>query len=92
VTVTLNERRRSKVCINVIGTALEPLLTSAQAAASLSAAPETVRKLCHCGKLTYAKIGSEYRFRRSDLNALFVQSQNGTPVRLSREEALRLLK
>ena len=74
------------------GTALEPLLTSAQAAAYLSVAPETVRKLCRSGKLTYAKIGSEYRFRRSDLNALFVQSQNSTPVRFSRVEALKLLR
>jgi excisionase family DNA binding protein len=55
-------------------------------------APETVRKLCRSGKLTYAKIGSEYRFRRIDLDALFVQSQNTTPVRLSREEALKLLQ
>jgi excisionase family DNA binding protein len=76
----------------VTGTALEPLLTSAQAAAYLSVAPETVRKLCRSGKLTYAKIGSEYRFRRSDLDALFLQSQNTTPARLSREEALKLLQ
>ena len=74
------------------GKALEPLLTSAQAAAYLSVAPETVRKLCRSGKLTYAKIGSEYRFRRSDLDELFVQSQNTTPVRISREEALKLLR
>ncbi|HEX3443867.1 MAG TPA: helix-turn-helix domain-containing protein [Chthoniobacterales bacterium] len=64
-------------------------LTVEEAARYLGVTPETIRRLCRQRRISFAKIGSDYRFRQVDLDALFVLSE---PKKLNREESLRLLK
>jgi excisionase family DNA binding protein len=69
---------------------LSPALNTKQAAEYLSVTPETVRRLCRKRKIPCAKVGSDYRIRLQDLDALFLRPEK--PVTLTREESLRLLK
>jgi excisionase family DNA binding protein len=64
------------------------VLTVKEAAEFLRVTPETVRRLCRRGKIPFARIGSDYRFLKSDLEALFLKEE---PKKMSREESLRLL-
>jgi excisionase family DNA binding protein len=65
-------------------------LTVEEAARYLGVTPETLRRLCRKRRIPFAKIGSDYRFRQADLDALFVRGEK--PAKLSREESLSLLK
>ena len=51
------------------------VFTVKEAAEFLRVTPETVRRLCRRGKIPFARIGSDYRFLKSDLEALFLKAE-----------------
>lgn len=49
----------------------QEILTIPEAAMYLRVSVETIRRYCRAGKLSFIKIGKEYRIRKSDIDKLF---------------------
>ena len=68
---------------------MSEILTVEQAAEYLQLDPETVRRAARRGELPGARIGRRWRFRKEDLDALFVEAVIDRELA---EEAERRLK
>lgn len=53
---------------------MSEILTSREAAAYLKTSPDTVKRLARAGRLPGVKLGHTWRFRRADLEDLFVEA------------------
>jgi excisionase family DNA binding protein len=68
---------------------MSEILTVEQVAEYLQLDPETVRRAARKGELPGARIGRRWRFRKEDLDALFVETVVGRQLA---EESERRLK